>query len=138
MNFFDTPIERATAPPATPAQGLQSASSPIPRHPFSRPISSEQVTLKHWIYDLQKNSWFLNEKTIRYESIVTTILSQGSRQRKLQELITAVHNSWVNLMLHLGLVISQQNSDSQLKISTDLNKLVVATGLAEVVSGKFN
>ena len=77
----------------------------------------------------------MNEKTIRYESLVTSILSQGTRQRKILELSATVHNSWVNLMLHLGLVISQQNADSQLKISTDLNKLVVATGLAEVVSG---
>lgn len=80
---MDIPIERATAPPKTPV--AEDISSPSLQHPFMRP-QEEQVTLKHWIYDLQKNSWLFNEKTLRYENIVTTILTQGARRRKLQDL----------------------------------------------------
>lgn len=108
--------------------------SPLPRHPFSRP-ETETITLQHWIYDLQKNAWYLNEKTIRYEISITTILTMNSRKRKLIEMTETVYTSWVNLMLHLGLVLAQMNSESQFKTSTDLNRLVVATGLSEVVSG---
>ena len=138
QQFINIPIDKASAPPLTPATTSLPPSSPsspaTPHHPFSRP-TSEGVTLQHWIYDLQKNSWYLNEKTIRYESVVTTILTISSRKRKLMELAEKVHASWVNLMLHLGLVISQMNSESQSKTSSNLNRLVVATGLAEVVSG---
>ncbi|KAJ3334637.1 hypothetical protein HDU91_002624 [Kappamyces sp. JEL0680] len=134
-NYFIVPIQQASLPPATPAQPLD-PSSPAIHHPYTRPESSESVTLKHWIYDLQKNLWIFNEKTLRYESTVTTLLTQGSRRRKLVDLGVEAHTSWVNLMLHLGLVISQHNSESQQQTAADLNKLVIATGLTDVVLGE--
>jgi hypothetical protein len=106
--------------------------SPALQHPYQRPEMSE-VTIRHWLYDLQKNAWLFNEKTIRYELASTTILNIGSRKKKLFEMGMELHSSWVNLLLHLGLVISQQNSKNQQSTSKNLNKLVVATGLSEVL-----
>ncbi len=131
--YLGIAIDKATAPPMTPAQNLD-PTSPAMKHPFTRP-EAEHVTLLHWIYDLQKHTWFLNEKSIRYEALVTTILTQTSRKRKLYDLGQIVHTSWVNLMLHLSLVIAQQNAESQTKTSNELGKLVVATGLVDIVSG---
>jgi TPR repeat protein len=93
-----------------------------------------QVTIRHWLYDLQKNAWLFNEKTIRYEAVSTTILNINSRRKKLFEMGMELHSSWVNLMLHLGLVISQKTSVSQESTSKNLNKLVVATGLSDVMN----
>jgi hypothetical protein len=132
--FQDTVIQVGQAPPKTPlvAPPTDPAASPTVQHPFVKPESG-QVTIKHWLYDLQKNIWHLNEKTLRYENFPTTFLTQSSRRRRLLELGMEVHTSWVNLMLHLGLVISQQTSESQKTTSKNLNKLVVATGMTEVL-----
>ena len=134
---MDTPIEQGRAPPTTPGVALRD-SSPVIQHPYKRPSnwfsdSEEKITLMHWVYDLQKNTWIFNEKTLRYENIITTILSQAQRKRKLFDLGMDVHTSWVNLMLHLGLVVAQQNNQAQTQTSTNLNKLVVATGMAESI-----
>jgi hypothetical protein len=137
--FLDTPIEQGRAPPKTPGTAIRDTSpSPVIQHPYKRPSnwfgdSEEKITLMHWVYDLQKHAWIFNEKTLRYENIITTILSQAQRKRKLFDLGMDIHTSWVNLMLHLGLVIAQQNNTAQIQTSTNLNKLVVATGMAESI-----
>lgn len=130
--FLDVPIIKAKAPPMTPLVAAD-LTSPISQHPFTRP-DEEVITLKHWIYDLQKNTWIFNQKTIRYESLVTTLITQGIRRRKLIELGMDLHSSWVNLMLHLGLVVSQETNMQQKTTSKNLNKLFIATGMTDVLT----
>lgn len=129
---MDTAIKMATAPPKTPAFNM-SSSSPDQPHPFMRPESGK-VTIKHWIYDLQKNSWLFNEKTIRYESSITTLLTQAARKRKLLDLGMEIHTSWVNLMLHLGLVIAQEAAEQQTATAGQVTNLAVATGMTDVIA----
>ena len=127
---METAIKMATAPPKTPA--LSMSSSPDQAHPFMRPEG--KVTIKHWIYDLQKNAWLFNEKTIRYEASITTLLTQAARRRKLLELGMEIHTSWVNLMLHLGLVIAQEAAEQQTATAGKVTNLAVATGMTDVIS----
>ncbi|KAJ3311368.1 hypothetical protein HDV04_004093 [Boothiomyces sp. JEL0838] len=121
-------------PPKTPAMKLkldaETPSTPAAHHPFTRPDSS-QVTLEHWIYDLQKNVWLMNDKCLRYENSNTTILNSNSRKRKLIDLNVEVNTSWVNLMLNLGNILAQEQDSKQKTTSANLNKLAVATGITD-------
>ncbi|KAJ3270473.1 hypothetical protein HDV01_007780 [Terramyces sp. JEL0728] len=126
--------EISQLPPKTPGIKLklevETPSSPPSQHPFTRPDST-LATLEHWIYDFQKNIWLMNDKCLRYENSNTTILNSNSRKRKLTDLNVEVNTSWVNLMLNLGNILSQEQDTKQKTTSANLNKLAVATGITD-------
>jgi hypothetical protein len=126
----------AHAPPKTPAftkvlNDVEDINSPNVNHPYTRPETGI-VTIRHWIYDLQKNLWLLNEKTIRYEN--TTIFIKDTKKRKLQEMGLEVQQSWVNILLHLSMAKSQISKSEQTKTKLDLKNLAVVTGMTEVLN----
>jgi hypothetical protein len=88
--------------------------------------------LRHWVYDLQKNIWLMNEKTLQYENSIN-LFNKVAKRRKLIEMGLDLHSSWVNLLLHLGMAKAQSSNTDHIKTQKTLKNLAVATGMTEVL-----
>jgi hypothetical protein len=129
--YMNAELPSSLAPPKTPAfDNIQDITSPTNQHPYKKP-ESDVITIAHWVYDLQKNIWILTDKAIQYENTNTNIINQGSRRRKILDMGINLHNSWVHLMLHLGLLMSKQTVNNQDETNNNLRKLAFATGITD-------
>ena len=102
------------------------------QHPFSKPEAGD-VTLRLWIYEIQKNAWLFNEKTLQYEYTTTNLLNQNSRRKKLIAMGEQVYGSWVKVMLNLGLVLNQMQGNRQRITERHVDNLVLATGFEDII-----
>lgn len=129
---LDVKIFKAHAPPPTPAVTIGPNDSPTMQHPFSKPEAGD-VTLRLWIYEIQKNAWLFNEKTLQYEYTTTNLLNQNSRRKKLIAMGEQVYGSWVKVMLNLGLVLNQMQGNRQRITERHVDNLVLATGFEDII-----
>ena len=130
---IDIKIFKAHAPPPTPAVTVPAGpnESPTMQHPFAKPEAGD-VTLRLWVYEIQKNAWLFNEKTLQYEYSTTNLLNQNNRRKKLIILGEQVYASWVKVMLNLGLLLNQLQSNRQRITERHVDNLVLATGFEDI------
>jgi hypothetical protein len=118
------PIQIAN-PPLSPV-----ATSPDSLHPFVKP-GNEFVTLEHWLYHLQKTVWIMNEKCRRYIVHPFNTLNSIMRKPKLLKMGFEVRNTWVHLMLYLGVAIAEKHTKMQQTTVQSIRNLAVVTGAGD-------
>ncbi|KAL2913983.1 hypothetical protein HK105_206421 [Polyrhizophydium stewartii] len=132
------PPPRSASPPcglispyAAEFDSLASPSaSPTGPLPFQRaPLAaSTPALITHWLYEMQKGAWLLNEKLKKYLAQPSAALMLSYHTRKIVDFGLAIRSAWVQLLLQVSIAMSDANAETAAGAHAKVDRLAVATG----------